>query len=183
MFNFRNYITSYYYLILKKFEIRKHGTWERLPSERKKTMSTAIFQNDNIESSIQVVRSTMSVSLNDSGTPIVTFATNRGKGSGSQSIPVAEFREAVGALQELSERGFEREDTQPSVADTIRSTATCEDGMVSFRTRSGKGAKPARIPADSFAEVIGLLASTLDAVESAGESLAPSPSPSTESDD
>jgi hypothetical protein len=146
-------------------------------------MATAIFESDNSESPIQTVRSTMSVSIDDSGTPTVTFATNRGKGSGSQSIPVDEFREAVGALQELAERGFERDEVQPSVADTIRSTASCEDGMVSFRTRSGKGSKPARISADSFAEVVSLLASTIDAVEAAGHSLAPTEPASAESDD
>ena len=146
-------------------------------------MATAIFESDNSESSIQTVRSTMSVSVDDNGNPIVNFATNRGKGSGSQSIPVSEFRDAVEALQELAEQGFERDEAQPSVAATIRSTASCEDGVVSFRTRSGKGSKPARISADSFAEVVSLLASTVGGVEAAGNSLAPSPSPSAESSD
>jgi len=45
--------------------------------------------------------------------------------------------------------------------------------VVSFRVRSGKGAKPARIPADVFAEVIELLSGTVGAVQSAGASVAP----------
>jgi len=146
-------------------------------------MSTAIFGSENTESPIQVVRSTMSVSLDESGTPVVSFATNRGKGTGAQVIPVAQFREAVECLQGFVETGFESEASEPSVADTIRSTISCEDGMVSFRVRSGKGAKPARIPADAFSEVISLLSSTVAAVESAGASVAPASDDSAESDD
>ena len=146
-------------------------------------MSTAIFGSENTESPIQVVRSTMSVSLDESGTPVVSFATNRGKGTGAQVIPVAQFREAVECLQGYVETGFESEASEPSVTDTIRSTISCEDGLVSFRVRSGKGAKPARIPADTFSEVISLLSSTVAAVESAGASVAPASDDSAESDD
>lgn len=146
-------------------------------------MSTAIFGSENTESPIQVVRSTMSVSLDESGTPVVSFATNRGKGTGAQVIPVAQFREAVECLQGYVETGFESEASEPSVTDTIRSTISCDDGMVSFRVRSGKGAKPARIPADTFSEVISLLSSTVAAVESAGASVAPASDDSAESDD
>ena len=42
---------------------------------------------------------------------------------------------------------------------------------MSFRVRSGKGAKPAKIAADEFAEVVDLLEGTLDAVESAAGQL------------
>lgn len=146
-------------------------------------MSTAIFGSENTESPIQVVRSTMSVSLDESGTPVVSFATNRGKGTGAQVIPVAQFREAVECLQGFVETGFESEASEPSVTDTIRSTISCEDGVVSFRVRSGKGSKPAKIPADVFAEVISLLSSTVTAVESAGASVAPASDDSAESDD
>ena len=136
-------------------------------------MSTAIFQSDNTESPIQVVRSTMSVLLDENGTPVVSFATNRGKGTGAQVIPVAQFREAVECLQGFVENGFESITSEQSVADTIRSTISCEDGMVSFRVRSGKGSKPAKIPEDAFAEVVSLLSSTIAAVQSAGGSVAP----------
>lgn len=136
-------------------------------------MSTAIFGNDNAESATQIVRSTMSVSLNDDGTPVVSFAVNRGKGTGAQTIPVSEFRDAVSALQGLVDNGMDSDELEPSASDTIRSTAACSDGMVSFRTRSGKGSKPAKIRSESFADVVALLSSTIDAVEGAGESLAP----------
>ena len=55
-----------------------------------------------------------------------------------------------------------------TTAPTKLGFAVVEDGLISFRVRSGKGAKPARIPVDSFAEVVELLAGTLAAVEKAG---------------
>ena len=43
--------------------------------------------------------------------------------------------------------------------------------MVSFRVRSGKGAKPAKLGAGDFQEVVELLRSTVEAVENAGAKL------------
>ena len=133
---------------------------------------TAIFSNDNNESPIQVIRQTMSVSLSDDGEAMVSFATNRGKGSGSQALSVGDFAEVVETLQSLADSGIEeREEEELSPAETIRRTIRVEDGMVSFRTRSGKGAKPAKIPLAQFGEVCELLSSTVEAVQSAGSSL------------
>ncbi len=133
---------------------------------------TAIFSSENTESPIQTIRQTMSVSLSEDGEAQVNFATNRGKGSGSQTISVDDYAEVVSTLQELSDSGIEeREEETLSPAETIRRTIRVEDGMVSFRTRSGKGAKPAKIPLSQFAEVCELLSSTVPAVEAAGGSL------------
>ena len=135
---------------------------------------TAIFESDNTESPIQTIRQTMSVSLDDEGCPRVSFATNRGKGSGAQVLAVDDFAEVVETLQSYSDSGIdEREEEQLSPADTIRRTIRVEDGVVSFRTRSGKGAKPAKIPLGQFSEVCELLTGTLSAVQAAGQSLAP----------
>ncbi len=139
---------------------------------------TAIFESDNSESPIQTIRQTMSVSLSDEGTAQVSFATNRGKGSGAQVLAVDDFAEVVSTLQSYADSGIEeREEEQLSPADTIRRTIRIEDGVVSFRTRSGKGAKPAKIPAGQFAEVCELLTGTLSAVQAAGQSLAPADEP------
>jgi hypothetical protein len=54
----------------------------------------------------------------------------------------------------------------------VRRTIRQDEGIVSFRVRGGKGAKPAKLPVDSFSEVVDLLASTVDAVEEAGSKLA-----------
>lgn len=134
-------------------------------------MSTHIFSSDNDESAVQVIRSTMSVSTDEKGNSVVSFATGRGKGTGAQTIPVAEFRSAVECLQGFVSSGFETENFEPSVADTIRSTISCKDGIVSFRVRSGKGAKPAKIPQSLFGEVVSLLSSIVPAVEAAGASV------------
>jgi hypothetical protein len=130
---------------------------------------TNIFADENNESPLQVIRQTMSVAVDDDGTPNVNFATNRGKGSGSQTIPVADYAEVVSTLQEYADAGIEgREEASLSPAETIRRTIRVEDGMISFRVRSGKGSKPAKIPLAQFGEVCSLLMETVSSVEAAG---------------
>ena len=134
---------------------------------------TAIFSNDNTESPLQVIRQTMSVALSDAGSAQVSFATNRGKGSGAQVVGVDDYAEVAATLQDYADAGIEeREEESLSPAETIRRTIRVEDGIVSFRTRSGKGAKPAKIPLAQFNEVCELLSGTVEAVEAAGQSLA-----------
>ncbi len=133
---------------------------------------TNIFANEHNESPAQVIRQTMAVSLSDLGESVITFATNRGKGSGAQTLPVDEFREYVETLEGYVKDGIpESEEELLSASETVRRTIKQEDGVISFRVRSGKGAKPARVTADDFSEVIELLRSTVDSVEAAGASL------------
>jgi|TARA_R110000824_G_scaffold43081_8_gene126356 hypothetical protein len=132
----------------------------------------SIFTSEHNESPAAILRKTMSVSLGDDGTPMVSFAVNRGKGSGRQSLPVSEFADYVGALEDALETGISEEsDETLSAADMVRRTIRQDEGIVSFRVRGGKGAKPAKLPVDSFSEVVDLLASTVDAVEDAGSKL------------
>lgn len=133
----------------------------------------SIFSNEHSESPAAILRKTMSVSLGEDGTPMVSFAVNRGKGSGSQSMPVAEFAEYVSALEDAQKSGISDESEEAlSAADMVRRTIRQDDGIVSFRVRGGKGAKPAKLPLDSFGEVVELLTSTVQAVEEAGSKLA-----------
>jgi hypothetical protein len=133
----------------------------------------SIFTNEHSESPAAILRKTMSVSLGDDGTPMVSFAVNRGKGSGRQSMPVSEFADYVGALEDALQAGISEEsDEALSAADMVRRTIRQDEGIVSFRVRGGKGAKPAKLPVDSFSEVVDLLSSTVDAVEDAGSKLA-----------
>jgi len=134
---------------------------------------TSIFASEHNESAVQTVRSTMAVQLDDNGTPVVSFATNRGKGSGAQTMPVSEYREYVSTLSEYAENGIpdESDIEQLSPSETVRRTIRLEDGAISFRVRSGKGAKPAKINSDEFAEVVALLEGTLEAVEGAASQL------------
>jgi hypothetical protein len=147
----------------------------RLKMTKNATVSQSIFSNETDENPTRVIKSTMSVHRDDeTGLPMVGFATNRGKGSGAQIIPTQQFAEVVGLLQSYVSDGlpeeFQGEDNLPC-AEVIRRTITVEDGIISFRVRNGKGAKPARIPVDAFAEVVDLLASTLDSVERASKKL------------
>jgi hypothetical protein len=133
---------------------------------------TNIFDTDTAQTAVQVIRETMSVSLED-GIPMVSFATNKGKGSGAQVMPVAEFREYVDTLEHFASIGVERVELDNlSPAETVRQTIRQDDGVISFRVRSGKGSKPAKVSADEFSEVTGLLRSTLEAVENAATKLA-----------
>ena len=134
---------------------------------------TNIFSSDHNESPAQVIRQTMSVSIDDDGTPMVSFATNRGKGSGAQVLPVEQYRDYVMALEGFAQNGIpEAQDENLSAAETVRRTIQLDDGQISFRVRSGKGAKPAKLGAGDFQEVVELLRSTVEAVENAGAKLA-----------
>ena len=136
-------------------------------------MSTSIFHSESDESPCTVVKQTMSVSLNDDGEAVVSFATNRGKGSGAQTMPVGEFREYVETLSDIAANGIpEVDEEQLTAAESVRRTIAMKDGIVSFRVRSGKGAKPAKVPSGELQAVVDLLASTVKAVEKAGKSLA-----------
>jgi len=136
-------------------------------------MSTSIFENEASQSAVQTIRETMSVSLDDDGTALVSFAMNRGKGSGAQVMPVDDFSEYVDTLEHYASNGIDEIPTDNlSPAETVRQTINLDDeGVISFRVRSGKGAKPAKVDADEFAEVASLLRSTLDAVEGAASRL------------
>jgi hypothetical protein len=139
-------------------------------------MSENIFESEHTESPIQTIRQTMQVSTNDDGIPVVSFATNRGKGSGAQVMPVSQFGDYVTALEEIAKSGIpEASEVQLSAAESLRQTAKNEDGIVSFRVRSGKGAKPAKVPAADLTEVAALLRGTVKAVTAAGKKLVKAP--------
>jgi hypothetical protein len=134
---------------------------------------SAIFATESTENPLTLVRQTLAVKPNDDGEIMVTFTTNRGKGSGSQVMPYQEFRAAVQVLMEAATQGIPEntQDENLPASEVIKRTIAVEDGIVSFRTKNGKGAKPARFSVDDFAAVADLLASTVDAVESAGKAL------------
>ena len=132
----------------------------------------SIFSNEHNESAVAILRQTMNVSLDDNGVAVVSFAVNRGKGTGSQVVPVAEFREYVSTLEGIIESGIpEDTDENLSAAEMVRRTIRQDEGVISFRVRGGKGAKPAKVGADDFAEVVELLRSTVEPVEAASETL------------
>jgi len=137
---------------------------------------TNIFESEHNESAVQTIRQTMSVSLED-GTPVVRFAMNRGKGSGAQELAVSDFREYVEALEYYADNGIDEIPTADlSPAEIVRQTIGLDDdGIISFRVRQGKGAKPAKVQAGEFGEVAELLRGTLEAVEAAAGRLSSTP--------
>ena len=142
---------------------------------------TNIFESEHTESAIQTIRSTMSVSTDDAGVPVVSFATNRGKGSGAQIMPVSQFADYVTALEEIAATGIpEAAENNLSAAESLRQTVKNEDGVISFRVRSGKGAKPAKVSVEDLTEVAALLRGTVKAVTAAGRKLAPGSAPAAE---
>ena len=132
-----------------------------------------IFNTEHDESPLTVIRQTMAVSVNDDGTPVVSFATNRGKGSGAQTMPIEQFDDYVATLEGYVTDGIPEGTPEENLtaSESVQRTIKVDDGIISFRVRSGKGAKPAKIPSGDFAETVKLLRSTVSAVVKAGESL------------
>jgi hypothetical protein len=131
-----------------------------------------IFIDETTEDVVDTIKQTMSVKVDDDGTPVVSFATNKGKGSGAQQVPVDDFDEYVSALEEVADNGIqELPESDLSPAEMVRETIRNTDGVISFRVRGGKGSKPAKIPTARFTEVVSLLRSTVSLVEAAADSL------------
>ena len=134
---------------------------------------SSIFASESNENPVTLIKQTLSVKPDDDGVVVASFTTNKGKGSGAQILPCTEFRAAVAVLVDAANNGIPEvsDDDNIPADEMIRRTLRVEVGIVSFRVKGGKGAKPARIPLDQFAEVVKLLASTVDAVEKAGAKL------------
>jgi len=134
---------------------------------------SSIFQNDSAENPVTLVRQTLKVLPAESGEVVATFTVNKGKGSGAQVLPFAQYRDAVAVLVDAAKNGIPEmtEEENLPAAEVIRRTLSVEDGIVSFRVKSGKGAKPARLSLADFKAVAELLNSTVEAVETAGKAL------------
>ena len=121
-------------------------------------MSISIFNNSRVLSATEIVKETLSFIIDDAGNLAVSFATNKGKGTGAQVVSVDQFSDYIDALTELRDNGInEKVEEELSPAEMVKATAINRDGVISFRVKSGKGAKPARIPSDQFSEVVDLL--------------------------
>ena len=138
-------------------------------------MATSIFSSEVTESVLDIIKRTMNVSLSEDGEAVISFATNRGKGTGATQMLARDFEEFVSTLEVFSDQGIEElpvEDLSP--AETVRATIRQSNGVISFRVRGGKGAKPAKISSGDFSEVVSLLRSTVEPVLRASERLSES---------
>lgn len=129
--------------------------------------SVSVFDSGVTENVVAKVKSTLGVRPSDEGEMMVEFVTNMGKGSGTQRLPHSELHDALTALSEICENGIPQRGGGENIpaAQVIRDTISIEDGVVSFRVKNGKGAKPARIPVGQFREFIDFMRSAESAID------------------
>jgi hypothetical protein len=129
-------------------------------------MSVLSIFTESVETVHSLFKSSLSLKK-DGGQWTISFITNRGKGSGAQSIPVSELSDAVSALREIADNGIPEvgEAGRIPAGEMIRRTAEIDEGFVTFRVSGGKGSKPARIPASQFPEWVSNLETTVPVIQ------------------
>lgn len=124
------------------------------------------------QSAVAIARDTIEVGVNDAGSPVVKVAFARGKGTGSQEIPVADLPAVIEALSGYAENGINKSAKVFSPVDMLHATIGLnEDDRISFRVGSGKGAKPTNLATDEIGAVVDFLREVLPAVQKAAKSL------------
>jgi hypothetical protein len=129
-------------------------------------MSVLSVFSESVETVHSLFKASLSLKKED-GNWSVSFITNRGKGSGAQSIPVSELSDAVSALREIADNGITEvgEEGRIPAAQMIRQTAEVDEGFITFRVSGGKGSKPARIPVNQFSEWVSNLETTVPVIQ------------------
>ena len=132
-------------------------------------MMKAIFSENKQQSVVDNIKDSLSIFVDEeSGDVMVSFSPNEGKGTGAQIMPVSEFSEYVSQIEAFASEGLPEEGAvRMTAAETARKTAAVEDGTLTCRTTSGKGAKPARYPVSQLGKIAAFLRSTVEAVETA----------------
>lgn len=124
------------------------------------------------QSAVAIARDTIEVGVNDAGSPVVKVAFARGKGTGSQEIPVADLPAVIEALSGYAENGINKSAKVFSPVDMLHATIGLnEDDRIQFRVGSGKGAKPTNLATDEIGAVVDFLREVLPAVQKATKSL------------
>lgn len=131
-----------------------------------------LFVNNSVASALQTARDSIEVGLNDDGVSVVRVAFARGKGTGSQEIPVADLPAVIDALAGYADNGINKSAKIFSAVDMLHATITMnEDDRVTFRVGSGKGAKPTNLAPSELSEVCNFLRETLPAIQKAAKGL------------
>jgi hypothetical protein len=131
-----------------------------------------LFATTVNQSAVAVARETIEVGLNDDGVTVVKVAFARGKGTGSQEIPVADMPAIIDALAGYAENGIQKSAKVFSPVDMLHATIGLnEDDRVQFRVGSGKGAKPTNLSPDEMAGVVAFLRDVLPTVQAAAKKL------------
>jgi hypothetical protein len=131
-----------------------------------------LFTSTVNTSALQIARDSIEVGVNDDGITVVKVAFARGKGTGSQEIPVADFPAVIEALHGYSENGIQKSAKVFSPVDMLHATIGMnEDDRVTFRVGSGKGAKPTHLAPTELGEVVNFLREVLPQVQKAAKTL------------
>jgi hypothetical protein len=131
-----------------------------------------LFATTVNQSAVAVARETIEVGLNDDGVTVVKVAFARGKGTGSQEIPVADMPAIIDALAGYAENGIQKSAKVFSPVDMLHATIGLnEDDRVQFRVGSGKGAKPTNLSPDEMTGVVAFLRDVLPTVQAAAKKL------------
>jgi hypothetical protein len=124
------------------------------------------------QSAVAIARESIEVGVNDDGVTVVKVAFARGKGTGSQEIPVSDLPAVIDALHGYAENGIQKSAKVFSPVDMLHATIGMnEDDRVSFRVGSGKGAKPTHLAPTEMGAVVEFLREVLPAVQKAAKSL------------
>lgn len=123
-------------------------------------------------SALATARESIEVGLNDDGVTVVRFALARGKGTGAQEVPVADFPAVIDALAGYAENGINKSAKTFSPVDMLHATISMnEDDRVTFRVGSGKGAKPTNLAPSEMGDIVAFLRETLPAIQKAAKGL------------
>lgn len=127
-----------------------------------------LFASTVNASAVAIARESIEVGINDDGVAVVTVAFARGKGTGKQEIPVADFAAFIEALDGYATNGLNRTAKSLSTVDMLHATiAMNEDDRVAFRIGTGKGAKPTHLAPEELPQVVGFLREVAPMIEKA----------------
>lgn len=135
-------------------------------------MAQKLFVSAVNSSALAVARDSIEVGVNESGVTVVKVAFARGKGTGSQEIPVADLPAVIDALNGYAENGLNRSAKVFSPVDMLHATIGLnEDDRIQFRVSSGKGAKPTNLTTEELPGIVAFLRETLPAIQAAAKKL------------
>lgn len=127
-----------------------------------------LFASTSTPSALATARESIEVGLNDAGVPVVRVAFARGKGTGSQEIPVADLPAFIEALDGYAKNGLNRTAKALGTVDMLHATiAMDEDDRIGFRIGTGKGCKPTRMAPEELPGVVSFLRDSTAAIMAA----------------
>ena len=123
-------------------------------------------------SALAIARDSIEVGINEAGTPVVRVAFARGKGTGSQEIPVSDIPAVIDALSGYAENGINKSAKVFSPVDMLHATIGLnEDDRIQFRVSSGKGAKPTNLATEELPGIVAFLREVLPTVQAAAKKI------------